>query len=95
MKVIKGNQLEALIYFGGITENSFDYYRLSGNHLRNIRREFLSMWTGKKLPLAKCGVNAIYKTLADYFEPVGKSLGARQADLQDIMRDTVNRNTLF
>ena len=95
MEPLEQNQLEALIYFGGITSNSFDYYRLAGNGMKNIRREFLSMWVGKKLPLAKCGVNAIYKTLADYFEPFGSTPARRESDLQDIMRDTVIRNTCF
>ena len=95
MKTLSNNQLHALVYFGGITENSFDYYRLAGNERKNIRREFLSMWFDKKLPLAKCGVNAIYNTLADHFEIDDITRARRESNLQDTLRDTVIRNTQF
>jgi len=41
--------------------------QMSGNRNKELRRQVMLELTGEKLPLAKCGINAIYKTLCDAY----------------------------
>lgn len=74
---------EALAMVRSNTRGTCCPWELAGPHFKKIRQKIMHGLTGEKLPIAKCGVTAIERTLIDISKVEGNCAAVREKNLAE------------
>lgn len=90
MKLQKENVLAAVALLGVCTRGRYNIDMLMGNDNRKLRQHIMNTLVhggqGKSIPLAQCGVYALYEKFNEYVKPVGSCRAVRERYLSHWFR---------